>query len=486
VKQRPGGDEGGAALPSVLDLVAVIVEASLLRSETGPDGRPRYRMLETIREFAEDRLVSSGESETVRKRHADFFIAFAERYELAELLPDGHQARALLEAEHANLRVVLGWLAEAGEVGPFLRLAAALGRFWIGQGHYQEGRDWLERAVVHDGTAAPDRAKALVALGMIQIYQGANREAETRLTEGLASCRELGDARHAAHALIGLGGLAIMQGKLERGTALLEECLCAAQDVADRRLSGILAGWGLLNLAVIARTHGDSSLAAERLAEALRLEREAEYTEGMIQALGDLGDLARDQGDHARALGFYREALDLGSGYPGTRVVTEVIEAVGVVAVAVGQAERGARLLSAAGAQRDQLGLRYRVMENQVALDEAVATIRSALGEQAFGTAWSAGRNLTPEQAVAAALEPFLPPTSNSSIGLTARETEILRLLAAGLTDPAIAAELFISVRTVENHVARIFAKLGVRTRTAAATAAIASGLVDPTIPHST
>ena len=97
-----------------------------------------------------------------------------------------------------------------------------------------------------------------------------------------------------------------------------------------------------------------------------------------------------------------------------------------------------------------------------------------------FAAAWAAGRTLDPGSAVAAALEPFLPFAASPVASLTPRESEILRLLAAGLTDPAIAAALFISVRTVENHVARIFAKLGVHTRTAAAAAAIASGLIAP------
>ena len=198
------------------------------------------------------------------------------------------------------------------ECGALLRLAAALGRFWTGRGYYQESRDWLERALAHDGAAAADRAKALVALGVIQIYQGANQEAEPRLIEGLAGCRALGDALHAVLALIGLGGLAIMQGNHDRGAALLEEALAAAQGVADRRLAGILAGRVSINLAVAPRAQGQYALAAAHLEEALRLEREAGYTEGMILALGDLGNLARDQGDYARALALYREALELG------------------------------------------------------------------------------------------------------------------------------------------------------------------------------
>ena len=479
------GGEGGDALglpPSVLDLVGALVEASLLRSETGLDGTVRYRMLETIREFAEERLVASGEAEVVRQRHAAYFVAFAERYELAELLPEGDQVLALLEAEHANLRATLVWLEDSDESGVLLRLAAALGRFWTGRGYSHESRDWLERALAHDGAAAADRAKALVALGVIQIYQGANREAEQSLIEGLAGCKALGDALHAALALIGLSGLAIMRGNFDRGAALLEEAHTATQTIADRRLAQILAGRVSINLAVAPRAQGQYTLAEDHLEAALRLLQEVGYSEGIILALGDLGNLARDQGDYARALALFREALELGRNHPGTRVVTEVIEAVGIVAAA-GQAERATRLLSAAGAQRERLGLRYRVREDQMALEQAVAAARAVLGEAAFATIWAAGRALTPAQAIAEALDPLVPPTSTHGISLTPREDDILRLLVAGQTDRAIAAALFISVRTVEHHVARIFAKLGVHTRTAAVTAALANGLVDPTPP---
>jgi DNA-binding NarL/FixJ family response regulator len=159
---------------------------------------------------------------------------------------------------------------------------------------------------------------------------------------------------------------------------------------------------------------------------------------------------------------------------------TDVIEAVGILAVTVGEMERGVRLLSASGAQRDRLGLRYRVKETQVALEQAVAAARFALGDEAFHLAWAAGRSLTPGQAIAAALDPFTPAAGPPGTSLTPREVEILHLLASGQTDPAIAAALFISVRTVENHVSHILAKLGVHTRTAAVSASITAGHVTP------
>jgi non-specific serine/threonine protein kinase len=300
------------------------------------------------------------------------------------------------------------------------------------------------------------------------------------LTEGLAACREQGDAVHAALALIGLDGLATLRGDHDLGAKFLEESRAATATVADRRLAAILAGWVSVNLAVIDRTRGDLVLAVTHLEEGLRLEREAGYTEGMNLALGDLGNLARDQDDYARAMALYREALELGRGHPGTRVVIEVIEAVGIMAATVGQAERAARLLGAAKAQRDRLGLRYGVREDQVALEHAVAAARAALGAHAFVAAWAAGRTLSPGQAVSEAGDAIASAAGSPRGSLTPREVEILRLVASGMSNPAIAAALFISVRTVENHVAHILAKLGVSTRTAAATAA---GQVTPAPP---
>ena len=473
-----------AAGPDVLDGIASLTAKSLVRHEEGPDGEPRSRMLETIREYAVERLGESGEREEIYRRHAAHFLALAERNEYAELLPDGDRVLARLEAEHANLRAALGWCEKAGEPGLLLRLAAALGIFWSGQGHYQEGRRWLERALAHGSvTAAADRATVLVRLGHIDVNQAAYRDAEGHLTEGLALSQMTGSRFNVAHALLGLGGVAIQQGDDRRGTALLEECRVAAQCVEDHRLAEILVGWALTNLAMVARAHGDLALATEHLEDGLSRMRGATYTRGMILALGDLGDLARDRGDQGRALALYRDALALARGNAGTRVVTEVVEAVAIVAAATGQAARSARLLGAAEAQRERTGLRFRAVGNRTALERAVTTARAELGHGAFWQAWAAGRSLALEQAVVEALDPFPILAAAPKVSLTPRELEVLRLLAAGLTNPAIAGALFLSVRTVENHVARILDKLGVATRAAAVEAAVSAGLVPPPAP---
>jgi non-specific serine/threonine protein kinase len=481
---RLGEDAFPAQSPQVLDLVAALVDASLLRPETAPHSATRYHMLEMIREFADEQLQASGEAEAMRERHAAYFVAFAAQHELADLLPDGDLIQELLEAEHANVRAAIEWLEENGEIAAFLHLAASLGHFWAEQGHYREGRAWLERALGHAGPeAAADRAKALVTLGQIQLYQGAFPAAEAQQAEGLVACRQHGEAFYEATALLNLGALATARGDHERSTALLEDALRAAENIPNPWLTSIITGWIMNNLSSAPRALGNHAVAAGHLEAALRLQREAGYTPGIIMALGDLGDLVRDQGDHTRALACYREALELGREKPGTRVVTDVIEAVGIVAAVSGHAERGVRLLSAADAQRTRLGLGYRVTENQAALEQAEVAARAALGEPAFESAWARGQTFRPDEALAEALFPFLLDPGSPGVVLTAREVEILRLLVAGQTNSAIAEALFLSVRTIENHVARISAKLGVRTRTAAATAAIAAGLVAPPPP---
>jgi predicted ATPase/DNA-binding NarL/FixJ family response regulator len=466
------GADGAIGNHSVLDLVAALVEASLLRSEGGQDGVLRYRMLETIREFAGEHLHASGERAVVQQRHAAWFTGLAEHYALAELLPDGNRARMILEAEHPNLRAALAWYAESKQPQALLRLAASLGQFWAGLGYYHEGREWLERGLRSLETSPADRAEALVALGVLHLYLGAYRDAATNLEQGLADCQAAGNALHGTLALIALGALAVLEGEHARGAGYLEAARDVIRDVDDPRLAAILAGRVAINLAVSPRATGQYDLAEMHLTEALRLELEAGYTEGVILALGDLGNLARDQGDTVRAQALYHEALELGQSYPGTRVVTEVIEALGIMAAAAGQAEHAITLMSAAEAQRERLGLRYGVQADRDALQDAIASARETLGNAAFRTAWESGRRLSPAEVVNAAMEPVTPP-GNALLGtLTTREVEVLRLVATGLTNPAIADALFISVRTVENHMAHIMTKLGVRTRLAAVTAA--------------
>jgi non-specific serine/threonine protein kinase len=434
-------------------------------------------MLETIREYAWERLAHSDEMDATRQAHAVAYLHLAERYELADLLPSSAHAIERLMTERANLDAALAWLDNTRDTARLLRLIAALSNFWNATAAYREATSWYERVLSeNDGDSDPHRAKIQVQLGMSRLLQGDIAGAEPSFAAGLATCRAAGESYYAALALLGLANAAVLQGEPELGADYLRACRECAGAIPDRRLAEIAQGMVSLNLAVVSRATGDLDLATEQISDMLRRARAADYLQGTLIALGDLGDLARDREDWARAFSFYREALTLGSTQPIKRTIIETIEAVAIVAFRTGQAERSATLAGAAEALRERTGLRYIQPESSGSLGLAVQGSHAALGDAAFAAAWETGRTCSAGDTIAAALAVQVQTPVPWSERLTPRETEIARLLIRGMTDPEIADTLYISVRTVENHVAHILAKLGVHTRTAAA--AIAAGLV--------
>ncbi len=467
-------------LTSLEHRLSRLIDASLLLRESGPIAETtRFRMLETIREFAWEQLEQFGEQQPVRRAHAAYFTTYAVRHEFAELMPEHVQSMDQLVAEQDNLRSALTSLMESSDRRLFGRLVAALGRFWLVQSNYQEARTWSERALASQpGPASADSAKILVSLGMSEIFREENDAAEAHLAQGLLACRELGEAHSAALALIGLAGLAIARGNGERSTELLRESLEAVTGITDARLAGIMSGWVSINLAVVARATGNLEAAEQHIEDALSRFKVAQFKVGTMMALGDLGDLARDRGDWTQALSLYKNALVAGRTDQARRTVIEIVESVGIVAAHSGQFERSAMLLGAAEGLRERIGLRYRQPRNLPALEHAIETTRTGHPAETFASVWDSGRNLSVGQAITEVLDLRDTTARPRQFSLTARETEILRLLATGMTDPEIAEALYISARTVEHHVASVYRKLGVRNRSAATSRAIAAGLV--------
>ncbi len=482
----PGLDQSGNRvsdtdlLTSIEDRLSTLIDSSLLIRETGPiTGTTRYRMLETIREYAWEQLARHGEEERARRAHATHFTTYAVQHEFIELIPEHIESMAQLIAEQDNLRSALTWLMESSDRKLLGKLVATLGRFWLAHSNYQEGRMWSERALaVQDTLVSNDVARIMVSLGMTELFQEDNEAAEAHLAHGVTACREHGEAHGTAQALIGLAALAVARGEGEQSTHLLGESLEAVAAMEDARLAGIMAGWVSINLAVVARATGDGESAERHIEDALGRFRADHLHVGTMMALGDLGDLARDRGDWTRALTLYKEALVVGRTDGAKRLVIEVIESVAIVAAHSGQMDRSAILLGAAEGLRDRIGLRYRQPKSRSSLEEALDVTRTGLPAETFAAAWDAGRNLSESQAIAAVLDLDVGTPKPQDFSLTARESEILRLLVTGMTDPEIAEALYISVRTVEHHVANVCRKLGVRTRTAATSTAIAAGLV--------
>ena len=470
---------------SVLDGLAALVDNSLI--QMADDGEsPRYAMLETIREFAEEQLVASDELDAVANVHANWCLALAERFSLALFLPGGDEMFRRLEIEHANLRAALLWLDQRNDSGRLVRLVAALTGFWYAHSHYWEGRTWCER-VLSPGAAGSSDAKVLVGLGRLLSFQGELERAEELLARGIETAREHGDGVTTAAGLLRLAWNAGQRGEFDRADAHLNEVLVQAAALEDPRIAAAITGMALANLGLVARWQGDLDTARARHQQALQLGREHNYTLGIIRSLNDLGDVARDMGDFVDSAAYYRECLALLGDRGDLRVVGDLLASVGLIAVAWNQPKPAARLLGTAEAMREQTGITVGDPVDRAAYERAVATVRAALGEQDFQTAWMTGRGLSLGSAVAEvhALAPATTTGRQAGAGgaLSPREREVLALLASGETNPAIAEALFISTRTVENHVAHIFAKLGVSTRAAAA--ALADSVLAPDNPPS-
>ncbi len=494
VSGMPAGEGGGAAPASalgVLEGVAALVEQSVVRLVGGPGNEPRYLMLETIREYARERLAASGEEPAVRTAHAAWVRGLAEENAARFFGPGYEQVVACLDFERDNVRAALAWAEAAGEAALVLELAGALGGYWTVRGPYREGQDWLERAIA-GGSRAPTtaRAHALVATGWLALFHGELDAAEALATEALAVARTLEDRFTAARALLVLGQVDLNPGDHERAAAWTDEAIALFRELEATTFDGphflarAYAGRGHIAIAA-----GDAEGAIRYLEEALRRQRGLSFTWGLGNILRLLGDLARDRGDDERAMAFYHESVELArDDGDDRRLLAEALAGIAGVAAAEGRWEVAVRHYGAAAAQRKQIGAPVEAADRS-AHERGLALARAALPPAAFAAAWAGGAALTTAAAIDEALveagsggearrtrTPIARDPANA-VSLTGREGEVLRLLAEGLTDREIAAALHLSPRTVGVHVTHLLAKLGVDTRTAAAAVALRRGL---------
>jgi DNA-binding CsgD family transcriptional regulator len=472
--------EGWVSNPPVLDLLSKLVDKSLVvagTSSPGEEGALRYRMLEPVRQYGQERLEESGEAGQVREWHAKHYLALAERAEpeLMGTRPAVWLER--LELEHGNLRAALSWALDAdeepgerAEIG--LRLAAALGRFWNAQGP-GEGRRWLEKGLAKSGASPTSvRAKALNEAGFIAVYEG-DPQAMELLEEGLAIYKELGDRSGVASSMSSLGHAVVHVGNRERMLSLREEVEALLSEPLDRRETAHL----LLFLGLAAASDMDFEQMRVWLEEALALFRELEDIRGVAMCLPILGYNSLAQADSERAAALFEEGLLLQRELKQKTHIFMGLLGMGAAAVLRGQPTRAAKLIGASEALREVIGLSLTSSSwEHYDFEGCLAAARAGLDEAAFEAAWSEGRAMSPEQAIEYALstEAPSPPatsrpqrthTNKPADPLTRREQEIALRVARGLTNRRIASELTISERTVENHVRKILKTLGFRSR---------------------
>jgi non-specific serine/threonine protein kinase len=397
--------EGGPGGLGVLDLLSRLVDKSLVIAEERGE-EVRYRMLETVRQYAAEQLDAAGEARATRQRQAAWCLAMAEAAWPHRQGPEQGMWLARLTIEHDNLRAALGWcLTDEGDAVLGLRLAGLVWWFWWVGGYLGEGRRWLEALLMRGDDAPPDlRARALNGAGVLAREQANNDEAVRLIEQGLALRRALGDEADIAASLNSLGTVVEGRGEYDRARALYEEALAMQRTLGNRHAVAA----ALTNLGTVARRQGELDRAVALTEEGVAVLRQVGDTYSVATALQNLGSIHRDQGALERAAARYRESLALYIEVQDRLVATRCVEGLGMVAALRGDAARAARLCGAAAARRAELGAPLRAA-GRAAVERTTATARAALGEAAFAAAWAAGEGLSLEEAIADALTDVPP-----------------------------------------------------------------------------
>jgi len=426
----------------LLDGMASMVDKSLVQQVEQAKGESRFVMLETVREYALEKLEVSGEEALTKRAHAAYCLVLAEEA-TEESGAEGAEWLERFAFEHDNFRAALEWLTETGDAEWGLRLGAALFHFWETRDYLTEGRARLDKLLKLAGAAAATkvRARALFAAGVLAGGQGdyasadalvgesldITRElhdkqgvavslnalavlakgrgdvavAHSLLEESLAGWRELGDLKAVARSLSNLANVVTLQGDYARARSLYAECLSIFQGLGDR--TGV--AWSLNHQGDVARDQGDTLAARTLYERSLAIFRELGDSWGIAGALADLGTLAREQQNCPEAHTLYRESLRVFQKLDHKRGIARLLECFACLAAAQFRAERSLRLAGAAAALRQNIGAPLTPAE-QRKLDAILDPARKALTNTACTTAWLEGWALPVEKAIEEVLVP--------------------------------------------------------------------------------
>ena len=398
-----------------MERLASLVDNSLLVTRFGAsahreDEEPRFTMLETIREYALERLTSSGEVEEAQRKHAHYYLALAEaaqpkgsgRWDEGEWWWGSTQ----LEIEHDNLRAALGWAVQNREVETAARLAIALWWYWLERGYLSDGRRWMEAILALDGAETrtgeaprklPARTKAYLThvASVLSTVQGDHDHGVAQFEEAMSVYREKGHKKGVSASLRDLGFVAYEWGDYERAVRLHEQSLALAREFGTT--FGI--AWSMRGLAEAMRAQGDLIHARTLLEESLALSRDEDHAWNIVHTLASLGSVECEAGEYARASRLYEESLELGWRMGQNHAILACLEGLSRVAVAQGKMERAARLCGTAAALREDIGWPLPPAK-RAEHDRTVTAARGALGEEVFAAAWARGHALPLEETV--------------------------------------------------------------------------------------
>jgi predicted ATPase/DNA-binding CsgD family transcriptional regulator len=505
------GDDLPAA--DVIDLLAALAAKSLVVADTAARGQTRYRMLDTIREYAAARLAEAGETGMMRRRLRDYALRETDRLMRMGMAQVPAPWSATVETfdrfddDIDNLRQVLGRGLAERDAGTGLRMCTAMAPVWIVRGSFAEGAEWLDSFLDLGDSPVPAsvRGPALVARAQLALARDPDG-AQALAADGLALCQEAGQDFWTASAFNLLTEVALHAGHAEDAAARADQALAAARRPGDRWNEGYALGtmaaaaaqrgdlpeaqrlgetalavmraidqqWGvartLLGLADLARLTGDSGGAQRRYEEALTILRVLSARPEIARCLAGLGRIAIDRGDLALGRRHLAQSIEL-SRSTGSRIgMIRGLEAFASLALREQRADRAVPLAAAAAALREAAHLPPQPAERT----ERYLAAARGLGPDAVTRLWAHGAGLDASSAVELALAPADPappgrpegPDGAAATGeLTPRERQIAALIVAGLSNKAIARELVISPATAARHVANILLKLGFSSR---------------------
>ena len=384
--------------PNALALLSTLLEASLVRVAEQKSGETRYGLLETVREYARERLEERGEGPSLRDDHAGYFLRLAEAAKLEG--PEQIEELDGLEAEHDNLRAALDFCRDEPQAERGLILAAALLPFWRARSYLKEGEERTLALLQAPQAAAPTaaRAAALNGAGVLATLQAAYDRAGGYHEEARAVCCQLRDTRGEAAALHGLGNIAHFNQDYPAARVLFEAALVQRSPGDDQ---GLAASWH--SLGGLALREQNCSEAVACYERALCLRRRLGDGLGVAGTLGGLGQVAFAQNNLTAAADYTREALRLFDAAGQRSTASLCLEVLGQIAFAQRQPAREVRLLSAAMTVRERFGFSIPRAERN-AKEAQIAEMRALLGDAAFEAAWAEGRAFTWDEAVAYAL----------------------------------------------------------------------------------
>jgi predicted ATPase/DNA-binding CsgD family transcriptional regulator/DNA-binding XRE family transcriptional regulator len=477
--------------------------------EDGDDSEPAFAMLETVREYAWERLAADGELAAAQRAHAHYFQALAEQAD-PELRGSNQRAWHLrLEREHDNLRTALRWfldqarpggsnVAAAQEAG--LRMAGALGYFWYVRGYHREGRSWLERmlALASQGEArivvqSSARTRALIAAGPLLMVQAGYAQARVVLKEALALAERQQDPTAIAQASTYLGHVTVVAGDVDEGMRWLQEAVRHWKALGDPH--GL--GEALFYLGYAADIRGDLTAAAAHYTAALGHLGKAGNAQhaGFVQSYLGVAEWRRSK--LSSAVKQIQAVLETSVTLRDRWLLSFAAQATVVLVGSRAQPAAWERLLGAADALAQATGGGTFGWEHLPGAEQVVGLREQLAREGGLSVAYREGRSL-PFTKVAALALTLLGEVAQATAGretdvqrqeapqsssqsrvpgsLSTREQEVLQLVAKGFSNKAIGRQLFISERTVAQHLTAIFNKLGVHTRAQAVAVATQRG----------